>query len=261
MVYQWTHRKFKEQGNKRYLTVKLHEALADLFSGAKSRKDLPLKITLSSGEVRELPGNRRLPAQEPVLVRLAGDPMHYNERMLSELPHHLLMSSRYNDLLNLVLDPEVFEYYAQNRNQPVLAQIWRELIVSSIRASPRSEYTAMLDNLQPDIKQRKEAALARKVGEFLSTLMARMSDAKVFMQRSVQVSSNHTITTPCFASFSTLLIIYSSSTLLFIFLSLCSSFHSLTCASTTLTISLAILLCRSLKTWDFALKLRGAWTA
>ena len=168
--------------------MKLHEALADLFSGAKSRKDLPLKITLSSGEVRELPGNRRLPAQEPVLVRLAGAPMHYNERMLSELPHHLLMSSRYNDLLNLVLDPEVFEYYAQSRNQPVLAQIWRELIVSSIRASPLSEYMAMLDNLQPDIKQRKEAALARKVGEFLSTLMARMSDAKVFMQRSVQVS-------------------------------------------------------------------------
>lgn len=193
VVYQWTHRLLFQEAQKRYLSdskssKKLYEALSDLFSGAKSKKNLPLTVRLSSGEVKELPGNRRLPGQEPVLVRIAGDPVHYNERMLTELPHHLLKAGRYLDLVGLVTDPEVFEYYMSDRNQPVLAQIWRELIASAVRASPLIEYTKMLDDLDREMRKRKEASLSRKIGEFLSTLLARTSDAKVFMQRSVQVS-------------------------------------------------------------------------
>jgi len=193
IVYQWAHRQFKEQAEKRYVSgkeevIKVHDGLADLFSGGKAKRHLPLQVRLLNGEVKDLPGDRRLPTQEPVLVRVAGEPVMYNERMLRELPHHYVAARRFQDLVDLLTDYEVFEYFATDSMNAVLAKFWRAILEARPTKTPRVEYMRMLDDLDEDVKERKEAALARTVGEFLSTLLARLDDAEAFMYRAVSVS-------------------------------------------------------------------------
>eukprot|EP00281_Chroomonas_sp_CCMP1168_P014422 CAMPEP_0206215074 /NCGR_PEP_ID=MMETSP0047_2-20121206/2001_1 /ASSEMBLY_ACC=CAM_ASM_000192 /TAXON_ID=195065 /ORGANISM="Chroomonas mesostigmatica_cf, Strain CCMP1168" /LENGTH=1308 /DNA_ID=CAMNT_0053637345 /DNA_START=75 /DNA_END=4001 /DNA_ORIENTATION=+ len=190
VVFQWAHRQFQQQCEKWYLPDQsskeaMHSALADLFSGAKSKRDLPLTVHLKNGEVKNLPGDRRLPAQEPVLVRVAGNPALYNERMLKELPLHLMGSRRFAELVDLLSDAEVFEYLSQDAHTPELASYWRTILASSPEANPRDAYMRMLDNLDPDVKKRKQASLARGVGIFVGEILARLADAEVFMSRAV----------------------------------------------------------------------------
>jgi len=193
IVYQWAHRQFREQAEKRYMSdkeavIKVHDGLAELFSGAKAKRHLPLQVHLLNGKIKHLPGDRRLPTQEPVLVRVAGEPVVYNERMLRELPHHFVAARRFQDLVDLLTDCEVFEYFATDSMNAVLAKLWRAILEAKVNRTPREEYMRMLDDLDEDVKQRKEAALARTVGEFLSTMLARLEDAEAFMKRAVSVS-------------------------------------------------------------------------